>query len=233
VDAGDVVRYRVVPVIAGSPVVRVDLASAWSDARLIGDPPDAVHVARFNRGFVISQFVSRYLDAHYPGLSRDAALKQFKDDLGDTPIGSAAESTMRGLLSGQVRTTMLDLLRQTEDSDGHLFAAIFELDDEELVSGLAQLGPNAHVVLANGSIKKKKTETTTQARAHDENAAARATLIAARVDVEETNRFVSPGALAHDKFAVVTDKTRMRCLFGLGARTGRRRGCALSSTTVC
>ena len=37
----------------------------------------------------------------------------------------------------------------------------------------------------------------------DENADARAQLVAAGVDVETTNRFTAPGALAHDKFLVI------------------------------
>jgi hypothetical protein len=203
VDPGDVVGYRIVPVISSAPAVREDLASAWSPAIEIGDPPEALRVARFNRGFVISQFVSRYLDEHYPGMDRDAALSTFKNDL-----GSDVESAIRVFLSGQVRETMLTLLGQVKTRKGHLFAAIFELGDQELVTALASLGSHAHVVLANGSISAKSHETVETARKRDENEAARATLVAAHVDVEESNRFVSPGALAHNKFAVFTDARR-------------------------
>jgi phosphatidylserine/phosphatidylglycerophosphate/cardiolipin synthase-like enzyme len=48
-------------------------------------------------------------------------------------------------------------------------------------------------------------QTTEQARQNDENADARQKLLAANVDVEAHNRFVAPGALAHNKFLVVTD----------------------------
>lgn len=198
VDPGDTVSYCVVPVVSGSPAVREDLASAWSRPREISDPPDAVRVARFNRGFVMSQFVSRYLEEHYGGMSRDAALEKFKEDL-----GGKVEDQMRVFLSGQVRTTMLDLLARAKK--GHLFAAVYELGDEELVEGLTGLGPKAHVVLANGSISQGKKETVEHARGRDGNAAARKQLLAAGVDVQADARFIAPRPLAHNKFAVLTD----------------------------
>jgi phosphatidylserine/phosphatidylglycerophosphate/cardiolipin synthase-like enzyme len=61
------------------------------------------------------------------------------------------------------------------------------------------------VVLANGSITPHKGETSAQARTRDENDAARAKLLAASVDVAPHDRFVSPGALGHNKFMVRTD----------------------------
>jgi phosphatidylserine/phosphatidylglycerophosphate/cardiolipin synthase-like enzyme len=198
VDPGDVVSYRVVPVIAGAAAVREDLATAWSAPRTVGIPAGATLQGFFNRGFVISQFMSRYLDEHYPGVDRDKALRSFKQDIGDD-----VESTIRAFLSGQVRTTLLGLLDDVIGSDGQIYAALFELGDEELVSRLEQLGPRAHVVLANGSIDPAKGETSAQARARDENDAARARLLARQVDVEAHNRFVAPGALAHNKFLVI------------------------------
>src|SRR4051812_22561865 len=52
--------------------------------------------------------------------------------------------------------------------DGHLYAALFELGDEELVTALERLGPRAHLVLSNGSIAVRGdgavAETAAQAR---------------------------------------------------------------------
>ena len=76
---------------------------------------------------------------------------------------------------------------------------------------LVELGPRAHLVLANGSISIPKGKdgrpkwTTAQARTHDENKAARKRLRDADVDVDADNRFVAPGALAHNKFAVIEE----------------------------
>jgi phosphatidylserine/phosphatidylglycerophosphate/cardiolipin synthase-like enzyme len=205
VDPGDKVSYRVVPVLASSPALRDDMASEWSETVAVGAKSATPYSAYFNRGFVISQFVSRYLDDHYPGLTRTKALDKLKDD-----IGTNFEDEMRAQLSGQVREAMLGLLADVQRGKGHIYAALFELGDDQLIKGLEALGPRAHVVLANGSIEVKKDkndkpiETTAEARKRDENKPARKRLIAKRVDVEEANRFVSPGSLAHNKFVVVT-----------------------------
>jgi phosphatidylserine/phosphatidylglycerophosphate/cardiolipin synthase-like enzyme len=204
VEPGDSVSYRVVPVLPGAPAVREDMASDWSDVRKVGTPRGATYQAYFNRGFVISQFMSRYLDKHYPGLDRDKALRKFKAD-----IGAHLEDEVRAFLSGQIRTTMLGFLDGIAKGSGHLYAALFELGDEELVAALERLGPRAHLVLANGSIEikkknKKAVETTAQARERDENEDARKRLLAKGVEVEAHSRFVSPKPLAHNKFAVMT-----------------------------
>jgi hypothetical protein len=209
VQAGDKVRYRVVPFLAGTTAPATELASAWSRRRTVGAPSSATNRAFFNRGFVISQFISRYLDEHYPNMDRIAALRKFK-----AQISTKLDDQIRVFLSGEVRTAPLDLLTRVAKSSDEIYAALlFELADDELVGELRSIGKRAHVVLANGSIeikKDKKTnkalETTEQARKRDENSAARKTLRQAGVDIQTTNRFVAPGALAHNKFLVVTDK---------------------------
>jgi phosphatidylserine/phosphatidylglycerophosphate/cardiolipin synthase-like enzyme len=204
VGAGDRVSFRVVPVFDEGP----DPArgSSWSKTVRLGWPASAKYRAFFNRGFVISQFMSRYLDEHYPGLSRPQALKRFKAD------AAQAEDRLRVFLSGQLRTELLDVLETIRGDGDHVYAALFELGDPELVDALAALGPRAHVVLANGAIEvkkdpvtKKAIETSAEARKRDENKAGRRRLLDGDVDVERKNRFVSPGALAHNKFLVVTD----------------------------
>jgi hypothetical protein len=187
IDAGETARYRVAPVIAGKPVL--GKGSAWSRKVKVGSP-----AAHFNRAYVISQFMTRYLDEHYPGKSRDDALEAFAKDV------AKHDDDIRAFLSGLLRPALLDVLGE----GGDVHAALFELDDAELIDALAALGAKAHVVLSNGSISPRKGETTAQARTRDENADARAKLAAAGVDV--SGRFVSPGALAHNKFLVAGTK---------------------------
>jgi phosphatidylserine/phosphatidylglycerophosphate/cardiolipin synthase-like enzyme len=198
VQAGDTVRYRAAPVVGGSQGPEPDLtqASDWTPALKIGVNANAKYQGFFNRGFVISQFMSRYLDRHYPGLTRTQALRQFKQD-----IGTQVEDTLRVFLSGELRKKLLALLDDAHD----VYAALFELGDTELVQHLTKLGPRAHIVLANGSIEKKKDETAAEARKRDENVDARKQLLDVGADVQMTSRFVSPGALAHNKFLVLTD----------------------------
>jgi phosphatidylserine/phosphatidylglycerophosphate/cardiolipin synthase-like enzyme len=144
---------------------------------------------------VISQFMARYL------AEKKLTLKEFKEQITDD-----VEDQIRQFLSGQLRTELVSLIDSAADDDFEVFGALFELSDTELVDKLVALGPRAHVVLSNGSITKKSDETTAQAHTRDENADARAKLIAAGVDVEETNRFTSPGPLGHNKFLVRTHR---------------------------
>ena len=199
VDPGDKVSYRVVPVLTYPPAVRYDMASSWSRQATVGARGSSRYTPSFNRGFVISQFMSRYLDEQYPGVPREEALKRFKAD-----IGTGAENRIRAFLSGQLRDALLALLKEVYTGTEHVYAALFELGDEELLAALEVLGPRAHVVLANGSIESKKGVPAAESRKQDENKAARARLTAAGADVDASHRFVSPGALAHNKFLVVT-----------------------------
>jgi len=66
VDEGAVVRYRVTALtgsVATRPFVRA-LASAWSPWVTLAADAGSGFSCYFNRGLVISQFVSRYLKAH-------------------------------------------------------------------------------------------------------------------------------------------------------------------------
>src|SRR4029450_6043981 len=85
----------------------------------------------------------------------------------------------------------------------HLFGALYELEDEELIGELGKFGSRGHLVLANGSITKKKGETSAQARKRDQNKAARKTPGDKKLEIHD--RMISPGALGHNKFLVLTN----------------------------
>ncbi|HET6171110.1 MAG TPA: phospholipase D-like domain-containing protein [Gaiellales bacterium] len=203
VSRGGVVSYRVAPVLSDPAdpsklrPPKLASASSWSKKRTIGAKSTTPYETYFNRGFVISQFISRYLAAQFPGLAMEQALARFKDR-----IGKHDEDVIRAFLSGELRTTMLRLLADARAQGDEVHAALYELSDDELIKGLAALKAHAHVVLANGSIQAAKGEPAAEARKRDQNADGRAALVKAGVDVEQTHRFVSPGALAHNKFLV-------------------------------
>jgi phosphatidylserine/phosphatidylglycerophosphate/cardiolipin synthase-like enzyme len=91
-----------------------------------------------------------------------------------------------------VHEKLTSLLTETNQNNGHVFAALFELDDPELIPLLQAYEARAHVVLGNGSVKHKDD---------DENAHARADI--RMCDVH--NRMTAPRALAHTKFLVICD----------------------------
>jgi PLD-like domain len=196
-NTGDTVSYQIVPIVrdgAGALVQLTDQASAWSTERTLGPPVGSRFAPFFNRGFVISQFMSRYM------AEKKLTPRQFKNGIQDSD-----EQAIRTFLSGDLRLALLGELQTAIKDETQIYAALFELSDNELVDALCTLGPNAHVVLANGSITPRKGETSAQARTRDENDDARAKLLAASVDVAAHDRFVSPGALGHNKFMVRTD----------------------------
>ena len=187
-NTGDKVAYQVVPVIqAGDAEAAVDedQASAFSPEIELSGVVDQTFECYFNRGLVISQFMSRQLKGDFSAKS----LKAFKDGL-----NAATESKIRLFLGGDLRTRLIGLLDEAKKSKGHVFAALFELSDEILISKLAALGKRAHIVLSNGAHKS---------RDDDENAAARKTLNEAGCEVHD--RMLSSGILGHNKFMVVCD----------------------------
>lgn len=197
---GDTVSYRVIPVIrnaAGELELASSHASEWSPKKTLGTTKGKFKPF-FNRGFVMSQFMSRFL------AQRKLTLAQFKSTIRDKD-----DETIRLFLSGDLRKALLNELQTALDEGGEIFAALFELSDDELIDALCKLKRKAHVVLANGSVQKAKGESTEEARRRDENEEARKRLRATGVEVEvaEKDRFISPGPLGHNKFLVRTDKS--------------------------
>jgi phosphatidylserine/phosphatidylglycerophosphate/cardiolipin synthase-like enzyme len=191
VNAGDTVSYQVVPVIQtgdAAPALDESQASPFSKPiTLTGRVSDSFE-CYFNRGFVISQFMSRMLKGDLSGKS----LQAFKASLND-----AVENKMRLFLGGDLRARLVELLDETKKSGGHVFAALFELSDELLIKKLASLGARAHVVLSNGAHKS---------RDQDENRASRKALQHAGCEIFD--RLLPAGVLGHNKFMVVCDKNQ-------------------------
>ena len=198
-NTGDTVSYRVIPVIrnaSGDLELLEAHASAWSPKRTLGIV-EGKFKPFFNRGFVMSQFMSRYLSEN------NLSLAQFK-----TRIRDKDDETIREFLSGDLRKALLNELKTALDEGGQIFAALFELSDDELIEALCDLKSRANVVLSNGSVKPTEGEKSADARRRDENEKARQRLLEEGVDVkvELADRFISPGALGHNKFLVRTDK---------------------------
>jgi hypothetical protein len=154
-------------------------ASSWSEVVEIGAETAGRISCYFNRGIVASQWLSRLLPEAHP----DQELRKIVATPGDK---------IRNFLGGPVHEKLTSLLTETNQNNGHVFAALFELDDPELIPLLQAYGARAHVVLGNGSVKHK---------GDDENAHARADI--RMCDVH--NRMTAPRALAHTKFLVICD----------------------------
>jgi phosphatidylserine/phosphatidylglycerophosphate/cardiolipin synthase-like enzyme len=183
VDPGNVVQYSIVPV-CGPDKDHLELSTA--DATAMTPPMEitgqaSAHVsAYFNKGIVSAQWVSRALAA----LGKNAKLNTLITQTGNQ---------LRNALSGLLRPQLLALLDDVKNKNGEIYAALYELNDKELIDKLLALGQKCHLILANGAFKPPD---------NDENKAVRAQLHG-KVDLHD--RLVPQGHFAHNKFLVACD----------------------------
>jgi phosphatidylserine/phosphatidylglycerophosphate/cardiolipin synthase-like enzyme len=183
VSPGDEVQYSIVPVV-GPDKDHLTLSPADGSAQT---PPMTItgqasaHIsAYFNKGIVSAQWVSRALASVDKGAKLDALIAQ-------------TGNSLRNALSGMLRPQLLNLLDDVKKNDGEIYAALYELNDPELIPALVALGQKSHLILGNGAFNSKKP---------DENSALR-TQLRGKVDLHD--RLVGSGHFAHNKFVVACD----------------------------
>ena len=196
VQLGDKVRYAVVPVIgtASDLVLDQSNASQVTPEMTITGQVSPHMSAFFNRGIVATQWVTRAL-AKYPANSKIKSLVATKGD------------PLRNDLSGQLRPQILQLLAEAKKDKGVIYAALYELNDPELIPALTALGKNCNLILGNGAFKSNTSPN------NDENADVRKQL---KGKVSLSSRIVKLGHFAHNKFVVFCDSkgTPQRVLTG-------------------
>jgi phosphatidylserine/phosphatidylglycerophosphate/cardiolipin synthase-like enzyme len=181
VNPGDEVAYRVAPMIGPADALKEadDQASPWSPTVEIGAETEGRAACFFNRGIVASQWLARLLPEDHPSTKLAKVIATPGDKI-------------RNFLAGPIRDKLVSLLTEANAAKGHIYAALFELDDPELIPLLQAFRRRAHIVLGNGSVKRK---------GEDENADARSELD--MCDVKD--RMTAPRALAHNKFLVLCE----------------------------
>ena len=182
VKPGQTVQYSVVPVIGDKDNLQLDNAgaSALTQPMTISSQVSTNIGAFFNKGIVSAQWVSRALAAIGPNPKIADIIK--------TP-----GNTLRDALSGLLRPQILKMLADTKASGGEIYAALYELNDPELLKALKTLGKKCHLILANGAFKPPT---------NDENKEVRGEL---KGVVDLYNRLVPQGHFAHNKFVVFCD----------------------------
>ena len=210
VDPGDVVQYSVVPVV-GPDQGRLSLsladASAQTPPMTITGQASAHVCAYFNKGIVSAQWVARALAT----VGKSAKLDSLIAEPGNA---------LRNALGGLLRPQLLDLLDDVKKNGGEIYAALYELNDPELIPRLVALGQKCHLILANGAFNSKKP---------DENSTVRAQL---RGKVDLHDRLVGQGHFAHNKFVVACDSAGKPQRVLSGSTNWTRPGCAPRPTTA-
>lgn len=195
VNNGDTVRYKVIPMVYRNGKLEKDEknGSNWSDwinlDTLIKLNSEKIG-AYFNRGAVSSQFVIKRLSS-VSEKDRQKSLDAHLDD---------ENSTIRKFMGGTLLDAVYSILEEPhKNSNIHLFAALYELNDLVLIKKLNSLRKRAHVILANGAFKKPVKDNPGDPDPQKPNAK-RLT----KVDLKR--RIVSGNHFAHNKFVVLATK---------------------------
>jgi hypothetical protein len=211
---GDNMQYRVLPMVGPNKdnlKPDADRASEWTrEITLTQEVTPNIQVY-FNRGIVAAQWVSRRL-----GITAHNLQSKKLEDVIETP-----GDPFRAYLAGPLGAQLLALLASAEKEKRHIYAALYELDDEELERALEKFAKRAHVVLANGSVKKK---------GEDENRDARNRLNG-KIDLH--NRMISPRALGTTNFWLSVTRMRSHAGSGQEAKIGPKQGYAHKQTILC
>lgn len=183
---GDKVQYRVLPMVGpDKDNLRPDsdTASEWTEEIILTHEFAPKIEAYFNRGIVAAQWVSRRL-----GVTDDDLKTKNLRTVIETP-----DNPFRNYLFGPLGARLFELLDAAAKEKRDIYGALYELDDEQLETALEKLGKRAHVVLANGSVKKKDGDQNHDARKR----------LKSKIDLHD--RMISPRALGHNKFLVMCD----------------------------
>ncbi len=211
---GDKVQYRVLPMVGPDKNnLHPDAAAAshWTEEIALTREFAPNIEAYFNRGIVAAQWVSRRLGVT-DGDLKTQKLRTVIETPGDR---------FRNYLFGPLGTRLFELMADAADDKREIYAALYELDDEQLETALAQCGPRAHVVLANGSVKKK---------GDDQNKDARDRL-KGKIDLHD--RMISPRALGHNKFLVICDAQKKPRWVWTGSQNWTKTGlCTQANNSV-
>lgn len=213
-NPGDRLQYRVLPMVGpDKDNLQPDAgaASEWTEEITLTHEVSPKIEAYFNRGIVAAQWVSRRLGVTGHDL-RTAKLRT---------VISTPDDSFRNYLAGPLGARLFDLLASAAKEKREIYAALYELDDEQLEAALAKFGKRAHVVLANGSVKKKGADQNSKARDR----------LSGIIDLHD--RMTAPRVLGHNKLLVICDKQKRPRWVWTGSQNWTKTGlCTQANNSV-
>ena len=207
-------RYKVVP-LQGKPGHLVPMAVGFAVSNEVSVSPDIAPQLRayFNRGLISTQRVSRALQG-----------KPTKAKLLDAIAKPG--NALRKSLAGDMIEALLGFVRRAE-AGGKLYAALYELGDDELVTALEAAGKRLHLVLSN----PKASDEQSASGVTDGNTTSRARLAATAGEL--INRMLPAGRIGHIKFVVYVNKSGKASAVLLGSTNWTSTGlCAQTNNTI-
>jgi phosphatidylserine/phosphatidylglycerophosphate/cardiolipin synthase-like enzyme len=142
IDAADELEYRVTPMVANGDTFApaAEGATDWTAPTVpVGEDASELS-AYFNRGTLMSQIVSRFVQ----GDVSNSSLAKFKTSLKD------ATFPPRKYLSGHAREALLGFLGDADRRGSQVFAAVYECEDDEIIEAIKALGNRGHYLMGNG-----------------------------------------------------------------------------------
>jgi phosphatidylserine/phosphatidylglycerophosphate/cardiolipin synthase-like enzyme len=206
-------RYRVVP-LEGKPgaLTPMSFPQMVSNEVEITSTISPAIAAHFNRGLISTQRVSRALKGKPAPKSLKALIVQ--------PGNALRVSLAAGMV--EALTAFVDRAKTA----GRIYAALYELGDEELVRKLEKLGKRLKIVLSNSVVTDEKTK-----KKSDGNQDARDRLkLTAGV---EWNRIMPANHIGHNKFLVYEDRNKNARAVLFGSTNWTSTGlCAQTNNTL-
>lgn len=208
-------RYKVVP-LEGQPHAlkpMTTLPFIVSNEVEISSQVSKEINAFFNRGLISTQHVSK-------------ALKGKPNKSGLLATIGKQESRLRADLSGDMVEALIGFVDRAK-STGTIYAALYELGDEELIQKLLGLGKRLKIVLSNSVVTDKKTKKKTDGNQDARDRLAKTTKGA------ELNRIMPANHIGHNKFLVYVDKNNKAQAVLLGSTNWTPTGlCAQTNNTL-
>ncbi|MBV8604842.1 MAG: hypothetical protein JO224_09190 [Pelomonas sp.] len=188
-DGAQQAKYQVCPMLGTPAAPTFGEPSPWSAPVRLGTGQTPGLRAYFNRGVVSSQWVARALAE--PGKDTPTALL-------DHSIATSGDP-LREELGGHLLVQVLAELKAANAAGQEIYAALYELNDPEVIAAIEAFGKRCHLILGSGAYKPAKNGAPA---VPDENAAVRSQL---RPVVDLVDRIVASPHFAHNKFIVFCD----------------------------
>jgi hypothetical protein len=159
--------------------------SAWTPPLVVSVDAGNGLSAFFNRGTLMSQIASRFVK----GDVSDASLRNFVRGLA-APGGQA-----RQYLADDLLPEILNFLSEADRRGGTVYAALYEINDQQLIDALKPFGSRGDVLIGNGSATKSAKPPVSDQ------------LSAAKLEVRHRDRSHSgkSSPSVHNKFVVEAD----------------------------
>ncbi|WP_231502019.1 phospholipase D-like domain-containing protein [Herbaspirillum sp. RV1423] len=179
-------RYKIVP-LEGAPGKLRPMRVGFAISNAVTLTPQVAPDLRayFNRGLISTQRVSRAMDG-----------RPDKDSL--LAMVAQAGSAVRKSLAGDMLDALLDFVGRVSQG-GALYAALYELGDDELISALEGAGKKLHLILSNPKAGDKQSASGVT----DGNQASRQRL--RKTAGTLIDRMAPDNHIAHNKFLVYVD----------------------------